>query len=206
MSAEPVREHVRLLRSAGASWQTIANTAGIGAMTVFDVMHRSSRVSDATAAALLAVQPGDMALPRVNANGAMLRLRSLQAMGHSSARIARSIGCHEQTLQRVANGSAQTIRADLHRAIVAVFTAWWDKRPPENTPAEKAAAGHSMKRCSTCLPTGLEQSTARHPVPASQLNPGTTTRRQPYEPRQANPTFDGRRRCGREGSINDDHQ
>lgn len=192
MSAEPVREHVRLLRSAGASWQTIANTAGVGAMTVFDVMHSSSRVSDATAAALLAVQPGDMALPRVNANGAMLRLRSLQAMGHSSARVARTIGCHEQTLQRVVNGSAQTIRADLHRAIVTIFEAWWDKRPPENTPAEKAAANAARRRAAAnnwcqggALDEALLDTPAYRPRAIYRPAPGTGIAAERWHDREA---------------------
>ena len=67
-------------------------------------MHRNARVSQATADALLAVDPARPGLARVDANGAMLRLRSLQAMGHGSARVARAIGCHEQSIQRVVNG------------------------------------------------------------------------------------------------------
>jgi hypothetical protein len=146
ISAGPVREHVLLLRSAGASWQTIANAAGIGAMTVFDVMHCNARVSEATAAALLSVTPNDLVTPRVSANGAMLRLRSLQAMGHSSARIARAVGCHEQTIQCVVRDGARTVNAKLHQAVVGVYDAWWDKRPPERTPAERAAANAARRR------------------------------------------------------------
>lgn len=145
ITAESVREHVLMLRSSGASWQAIADAAGIGAMTVFDVTHRS-KVSEATAAALLAVTPHELDCPRVNANGAMLRLRSLQAIGHSSARVARAIGCHEQSIQRVVSGRAKTISADLHRAIAAVFAAWWDQTPPERTRGERAAASTARRR------------------------------------------------------------
>jgi len=144
--AAPIRAHVLKLRSAGASWQAIGSAAGVGAMTVFDVMHRNRRVSKVTAEALLAVTPHDLACPRVDANGAMLRLRSLQAMGHGSARVARVIGCHEQTIQRVVSGRARTISAELHRGIAVVFAAWWDKTPPERTPAERAAAKAARHR------------------------------------------------------------
>jgi hypothetical protein len=143
--AEPVRAHVQLLRSTGASWQAIGQAAGVGAMTVFDVVHQSAKVSQATAQALLAVDQRDLILARVDANGAMLRLRSLQAMGHSSARVARAIGCHQQSIQRIINGRAATISIRLHRAIVIVFDVWWDKSPPERTRSERVAA--SAARC-----------------------------------------------------------
>ncbi len=142
----PARDHVSSLREAGASWQAIAAAAGVGAMTVFDVMNRSRRVSQATAAALLDVRESDLELARVGANGTMYRLRSLQAMGHGSARVARAVGYHEQTIQRVVSGEAATVGVDLHRRVAAVFDAWWDKRPPELTPAERAAASAARHR------------------------------------------------------------
>src|SRR5262249_52090829 len=73
-------------------------------------------------------------------------LRSLQAMGHSSARVARAIGCHQQSIQRVVNGDARTISIRLHQGIVAVLNAWWDKSPPERTPSERAAASAARRR------------------------------------------------------------
>jgi plasmid maintenance system antidote protein VapI len=145
-AAEPVRVHVRMLRTSGASWQVIAQAAGVGTMTVFDLMHRSANVSTATATALLAVNPRDLRRPRVDANGAMLRLRALQAMGHCSARVARAIGCREPTIQRITGGGATTISAELHQAIAAVFAAWWDKTPPARTRDERAAASAARKR------------------------------------------------------------
>jgi hypothetical protein len=148
-SVEPVRAHVLTLRTSGASWQAIAAAAGIGAMTVFDVMHRNARVSQATAEALLAVTPHDVDCSRVDANGAMLRLRGLQAMGHSSARVARSVGCHEQSIQRIVSGRAETISADLHWGIAAVFAAWWDRTPPESTRDERAAASAARRRAAS---------------------------------------------------------
>ncbi len=160
IAPDPVREHVMRLRSAGASWQAIGSAAGVGAMTVFDLMHRSNRVSQATAEALLAVRQSDLDLSRVNASGAMYRLRSLQAMGHGSTRVARAIGCHEQSIQRVVNGEARTISADLHGAIAAIFEAWWDKRPPEQTRNERAAATAARGRAARlgwCQPAALDE-------------------------------------------------
>lgn len=182
-AVDPVRAHVLTLRSSGASWQSIAGAAGVGAMTVFDVTHRNTKVSQATAAALLAVTSNDLDRPRVDANGAMLRLRSLQAIGHSSARVARAIGCHEQSIQRVVNGAAKTISADLYQGVAAVFSAWWNKTPPERTrvngrrralpgtgrcTATGARARRSTSSCWTSLATGRGPATGQHPAQALQ--------------------------------------
>ena len=160
IASEPVREHVRQLRASGASWQGIGAAAGVGTMTVVDLMARRQAVTATTAAALLAVRPADVPQARVAANGATLRLRSLQAMGHSSARVARAAGCHEQTIQRLVRGQARTVSADLHRAIAQVFDAWWDKRPAERTSTDRAAATAARRRAAKhgwCQPAALDE-------------------------------------------------
>ena len=177
---EPVRHHVRSLRASGASWQTIATAAGIGTMTVADLMARRQRVTEATAEAILAVRQSDLDLARLNANGAMLRLRSLQAMGHGSARVARAIGYHEQTVSRVVSGQARTISVGLHRAIHELFEAWWDKRPPEITDRDRAAASaarHRAERHDWCLAAALDEELLDSPgyVPQAGYRPALGT-------------------------------
>ena len=86
----------------------------------------------------------------MDANGATLRLRSLQAMGHGSAGVARAIGCHEQTVQRLVSGRAPAISLRLHQAIVTVFDAWWAKRPPQQTRQGAAAATAARRRAARC--------------------------------------------------------
>ena len=83
---------------------------------------------------------------RLDAGGTRLRLRALHVMGHGSARIARAAGVHPTTIRRLVRGDARTVRPQLRTAIIAVYDAWWDKRAPERTRAERAAAAAARRR------------------------------------------------------------
>jgi hypothetical protein len=82
----------------------------------------------------------------VDAGGTRLRLRALHVMGHGSARIARAVGASDKTIRMLVRGDATTISPRLREAIIAVYDAWWDKRAPEHTPAERGAATAARKR------------------------------------------------------------
>ena len=71
----PVRTHVQNLLQA-ATFQAVADAAGVGPMTVWEIA-RGTRpvIKTGTAQALLTVQPADICPPRVGANGPMWRLR-----------------------------------------------------------------------------------------------------------------------------------
>ena len=73
-------------------------------------------------------------------------LRALHVMGHGSARISRGLGVREETIQRLVRGDARTIGPPLRDAIADLYDAWWDKRAPERTRAERAAAGRARRR------------------------------------------------------------
>lgn len=83
---------------------------------------------------------------RVDPNGTMLRLRALHAMGHGSRRIARATGHPEHAIRKIARGDARTVTPALRAAVIALYDQWWDKRPPERTPAEKTAARTALRR------------------------------------------------------------
>ena len=83
---------------------------------------------------------------RLDAGGTRLRLRSLHVMGHGSARIARALGVREETVGRLVRGDARTISPPLRDAVAALYDAWWDKRAPERTRAERAAAARARRR------------------------------------------------------------
>jgi hypothetical protein len=76
----------------------------------------------------------------------MLRLRALQVMGHSSARIARATGTSDQVIQRIVRGHTKTVTPALRDAVAWIYDAWWDKRPPGRTRAERAAATATCRR------------------------------------------------------------
>ena len=80
-------------------------------------------------------------------------------MGHGSARIARAAGASEQAIQRLARGDAKTVSPQLRDMVAAVYDAWWDKRAPERTRAERAAASAARRRAirgNWCAGAGLD--------------------------------------------------
>ena len=85
---------------------------------------------------------------RLDAGGARLRLRALHVMGHGSARISRALGVREETIQRLVRGDARTISPPLRDAVADLYDAWWDKRGPERTRAERAGAARARRRAS----------------------------------------------------------
>ena len=85
---------------------------------------------------------------RLDAGGTRLRLRALHVMGHGSARISRALGVREETIQRLVRGDARTVSPPLRDAIADLYDAWWDKRAPERTRAERAAAARARRRAS----------------------------------------------------------
>ena len=96
---------------------------------------------------------------RVNAIGTRLRLRALGAMGHSDARIARALGEPAWVITKIINRAARTVTPRLRGDVLALYDAWWDKRPPEQTPADRAAASAARTRARRgrwCTGAGLD--------------------------------------------------
>ena len=83
---------------------------------------------------------------RADAGGTRLRLRALHVMGHGSARIARALGARKTTIQELVSGNARTVNLQLRDAITDLYDAWWDKRAPERTRAERSAATLARRR------------------------------------------------------------
>jgi hypothetical protein len=83
---------------------------------------------------------------RVDAGGTRLRLRALHVMGHGSARIARALGARNTAIQELVSGNARTVSLQLRDAITDLYDAWWDKRAPERTRAERSAATLARRR------------------------------------------------------------
>jgi hypothetical protein len=86
------------------------------------------------------------AAARTDATGTMWRLRSLAAMGHDSARIARALGVPPALVRRVVHGHARTITCQFQAAAGQLWDAWWDKTPPCRTPAQRRAAARALRQ------------------------------------------------------------
>jgi len=153
-NADPVREHVRRLRRAGASYRAVARAAEVSPMTVCrlgrsDPAHGgATRVHVAHARRLLAVTPS--ALQRVGARrdaaGARRRLRALTAMGHPAVSLARRLHVPPSAVRAVIGGRAATVTVAMHVAVCELYEQIWDLRPFERTPAERRAAAAARTR------------------------------------------------------------
>ncbi len=94
-----------------------------------------------------------------DAIGTRLRLRALVAMGHSQARIARALGQSDWLISRIITGAQRAVPLQLRTDALALYDAWWDRRPPERTAAERkaaAAARARAKRGKWSQPLGLD--------------------------------------------------
>ena len=154
-----IRGHVAGLRHDGASYRAIAQATGLGAMTVHRAATSRRQPTRATAAALLAVTSADLRHARVDAGGTRLRLHALHVMGHGPARIARAAEVSEKTIRKLVRGEAKTISPRLRDAITDLYDAWWDKRAPAHTRAERAAATAARRRAQAgnwCAAAGLD--------------------------------------------------
>ena len=83
---------------------------------------------------------------RTDANATMWRLRSLVAMGHDCARIARALHVPTPLVRRVAAGQAATVTRGFAAAADQLWDAWWDKTPPRRTPAGWRAAARALRQ------------------------------------------------------------
>jgi hypothetical protein len=98
-------------------------------------------------------RPGHLATvsaaDRTDAAGTMWRLRSLVAMGHDSARIARALGVPSARVRRVVRGHARTVTCQFRAAVGQLWDAWWDKTPPRRTPAQRRAAALALHQANS---------------------------------------------------------
>jgi hypothetical protein len=111
-----------------------------------DSAAQRTRPQVATIAARLALSSDRPDTARVDAGGTRLRLRALHVMGHDCTRIARAAGTSPATLRAVIRGHTATVTAGLREAVITIYDAWWDKRAPTSTRAERAAATRARRR------------------------------------------------------------
>ena len=134
---------------------------------------------------------------RVDAGGSRLRLRALHVMGHGAARISRALGVREETIQRLVRGDTTVVSPNLRDAITELYDAWWDKRAPERTRAERAAAARARRRAAAgnwCAGAALDDDQLDKPGyrPLSRWRPATGTGTAPDIYPQAHPDEEAR--------------
>ena len=200
------RARIRRLHRDGSTYQAIATAAGLAPATVRDLASGRRRPARGTAAAVLAVTAGAIPSARVDAGGTRLRLRALHVMGHGSARIARALGVRETAISELVRGDARTVSPKLRDKVTALYDAWWDKRAPERTRAERGAATAARRRAiagNWCAAAALDDDQLDIPGyrPRQGWKPATGTGIAPEHPpaRPPPPQEEGRMRDHRIG-------
>ena len=145
-SPAAARSRIASLRAAGGTYRSIAEAAGLAPMTVHDLAAGRAQTRPGTLTALLGVTSDAVNCLRIDAGGTRLRLRALHVMGHGSARIARAIGANPAVIRSLVRGETVTVSVRLSNQVTSVYEAWWDKRAPGRTPAERSAAARARSR------------------------------------------------------------
>ncbi len=155
--AGPAREHVRVLRASGTSYQAIGEAAGVGAMTVHHLLNgcqaagqpAPDRISASCSRRLLAVTRAGEGGCRRDACGSRRRLRALVALGHSPASLARLAGMSQQRMRRLLRGQVQSVSAADFAGVCCLYSRLWNRLPSERTPREQATAEAARRRAET---------------------------------------------------------
>jgi transcriptional regulator with XRE-family HTH domain len=162
-----LRDQIRRLLASGGTYRSIADRAGLSPTTVYEIAVGRQVPTPHTARALAAITSASLRHARVDAGGTRLRLRALHVMGHGSARIARALGAREMTIRAITRGDAANVSATLRDDVADLYDAWWDKRAPERTRAERTAATAARRRAiagNCCAGAGLDDDErTRHP-------------------------------------------
>ena len=197
--AARVRAHVLALRQAGASYEAIAQSAGVAAMTVHRLLHGEGahggclpgRIRAEPAERLLAVTMAGMrdAAARRDAAGTRRRLRALIAMGHPAASLARAAGISPRVVWGIVRGTTVTVSRDVHDEVSVLYEKTWCLRPLERSAAERRAAGAARRRAALQgwpAPMGLDDDRIDDPAyrPRAHWRPaaGAGTARPPDQP------------------------
>jgi hypothetical protein len=150
----------------------------MGAATEFTRATIDGRRIISSTAVVVPMATGTGPRARVDAGGTRLRLRALHVMGHGSARISRALGVREETIQRLVRGDTADVSPNLRDTITDIYDAWWDKRAPERTRAERAAAARARHRAAAgnwCARAALDDDRLDKPGyrPLSRWRPAT---------------------------------
>jgi hypothetical protein len=177
---EAPRDQIRRLRRQGGTYRSIAAAAGLAPTTVYYLATGRRNPTASTTKALQKAAGGALPRARVDAGGTRLRLRALHVMGHGSARIARALGVREMTIRSLVRGDTTAIGVSLRDAVTGLYDAWWDKRAPERTGAERGAATAARRRAiagNWCAGAGLDDDDLDTPgyKPASNWKPAAGT-------------------------------
>ncbi|GAA3851902.1 hypothetical protein GCM10023084_02640 [Streptomyces lacrimifluminis] len=138
VDAEPVRQHVHMLRTYSLGVPRVRQLSGVsgGSMTklLYGANGRppSQRVRTLTADRVTAVRPSlDLVLPTalVDGTGTRRRLRALTVMGWPQREIGRRLGVDRKTVNEQVNAVKATTYGSTARAVRDLYDRLWDADP-----------------------------------------------------------------------------
>jgi hypothetical protein len=152
VDAEPVRQHIEMLRGFGMGARRIGTVSGLGRSVIEYIIwgravtsarrHRpaipAKRVSREYAAKILALKPEIAALDDnavIPSRGTQRRIQALVARGWSMVQLANQAGLHRRTIGLITR--QPTVHAGTHRRIAALYEALWDTEPDRETAVDK---------------------------------------------------------------------
>jgi transcriptional regulator with XRE-family HTH domain len=152
VNAEPVREHIRALRSCGLGLRTIAQAAGVDRKRLQAVTNGrpdrgtppQEKVRPELAAAILAVEPTLNLLPDktvIDGAGVRRRLQALVRVGWSQAKLAERIGWTPSNFTTLLSG--RPVTAGSVRLVRGLYDDLWNQAPPEDSHHDKIAANRA---------------------------------------------------------------
>jgi transcriptional regulator with XRE-family HTH domain len=128
VGAQPVREHIAMLRAHGLGWQRIATLAEVPRVTVSrlsghgDPRRPQRRLARTSAERILAVTIDDAAGRALVPSGPTVRrLQALAAAGWTLQALADRLGVWRQHVSVVQSGDRELVRADTARAVARVY-------------------------------------------------------------------------------------
>ncbi|PRY56484.1 helix-turn-helix domain-containing protein [Glycomyces artemisiae] len=154
VDAQPVRDHVAMLRAAGIGIDQIPRLTGMPRRTLIALVRGvggrppSRLVRSRTAEKVLAVTPGiERCAPgaRVDPTGTRRRLRALQAVGWSQQQLADRMGTSKTVVGRMIRGENGAVLAASVLKVRALYEELWDQAPPGETSAQRQAVTRARR-------------------------------------------------------------
>lgn len=128
VDAQPVRDHIAMLRAHGVGWQRIAALAEVPRVTVSrlsgygDQRRPQRRLARTSAERIMAITPDDAAGRALVPSGPTVRrLQALAALGWTLQAIADRLDVWRQHVSVVQSGDRELVRADTARAVARVY-------------------------------------------------------------------------------------
>lgn len=153
VDAEPVRQHLLALNAAGLSYQVIAERLGRHTPTITAYVydqgpkrHRRQRATPELAAAILALQPGDVPPGMIDATGTIRRIQALAAQGWPLRTISAHVGVASPTIGRII-GQRWVFRPTAY-SVNRTYDALRDAKPEDHgvTPGAARKTRHLAQR------------------------------------------------------------